>query len=168
MRRRTTLACVLVLSLVATACRHGSIAAPSSPQLESARLTGRFLMTLKVVRQSGLLKPISGGSAMWTFSPTCKKKPCNVHWAVRMTGSKGTLRRKGLSYSGVFKTPANIRSCRGAANNERVIVRIRVTDAADSKGSLLATKVAGTMSEINASKGCKISTARWNLTGVVQ
>ena len=125
-------------------------------------------MTLKVVKQSGLLKPISGGSAMWTFSPKCKKKPCSVHWSARMTGSKGTLKRKGVSYSGVFKTPANIRSCRGAANNESVIVRIRVTDAADSKGSLLATKIAGTMSEKNSSKGCKTSTARWNVTGVVQ
>ena len=125
-------------------------------------------MTLRVLKQAGLLKPISGGSAIWVFNPKCKKRPCNVRWSVKMTGSKGTLRRKGATYSGAFRTPANIRSCHGAPNNERVVLHLHVTDAADSKGTLSATKVAGTMTEKNSSAGCKTSMAKWTVTGVAQ
>jgi hypothetical protein len=169
MRLRAIVICALALSLVGTACRHASTAPPSrSPQLTNARLTGEFLMTLKVAKQSGLLRPISGGSAMWTFTPKCKKRACSVRWSVKMTGSKGTLRRSGGSYSGATRTPANIRSCHGAANKERVVVHIHVTDAAQSQGALLATKIAGTMSEKNSSSGCKTSMAKWTVIGVAQ
>jgi hypothetical protein len=169
MRPKALLISLLALSLVGTACRHASPTSPDrAARPTNARLTGGFLMTLRVVKQSGLLKPISGGSAMWVFKPQCKKGPCTVRWSVRKIGSKGTLKRAGVAYSGGARTPANIRSCHGAANKERVVVHIHVTDAARSKGNLLATKVAGTMTEKNASPGCKTSMAKWTVTGVAQ
>jgi hypothetical protein len=169
MRLRSVLVPLLAFSLLLTACHKGAgTASPSGPPLEQARLTGQFLVTLKVTSQKGLLSPISGGSAVWTFKPKCAKGPCKVSWSASPSGSKGDLRNTGIYYSGTFSTPANIRSCTGAATKEHVVLHIHVTAAATVSGVIMATKIAGTMSEKNSSHGCKASKATWSISGFSQ
>jgi len=170
MRIRSILVPLVAFSLLLAACSKGggSSNSPSSPPLDSARLSGQFLITLKVTSQKGLLSPISGGSSVWTFKPQCASGACKVTWTSSPNGSKGTLRNTGVYYSGVLSTPANIRSCTGAATNEHVVLHIRVTAASTVNSAVMATKISGTMSEKNKTHGCKVSQAIWSFTGFSQ
>jgi hypothetical protein len=167
MRVKTLVALVLATALIAPACHRGA-GQSAAPILENARLTGDFLVKLTIVKQAGLLKPINGGAAIWTFKPKCKSGACSVTWTVKLNGSKGHLKRTGVYYSGKSRTPANIRNCRGAGNKEQVTLHIRVTDATQSSGATVATKIEGTMSEKNKAPGCKVSTASWKVSGTLQ
>ena len=160
----------MAISLLLAACKRGGGGAvtPTPPPLEQARLTGQFLVTLKVTSQKGLLRPISGGSAVWIFKPKCNSGVCDVTWSASPNGSKGTLKNTGIYYSGKFATPANIRSCTGSPNNESVVVRIHVTSATTVNGIVTAAKISGTMTEKNSSPGCKPSMASWILSGFSQ
>jgi hypothetical protein len=165
---KTLVAVVLALALLAPACHKGSNS-PTTAPLENARLTGNFLVDLTIIKQAGLFKPINRtGNWSLTFKPRCKTGACSVRWTAAPTGSKGSLRRTGVYYSGKARTPANISNCKRARNKETVIIKIRVTDATQSGGTLVATKIAGTMSERNKSPGCKVSTASWKFTGTLQ
>ena len=169
MRIRSALVPLVAFSMLLTACqRGGGSSSPTPPPLGKARLTGQFLVTLKVTSQKGLVSPISGGSAVWTFKPKCATGPCKVKWSATPSGSKGTLRNTGIYYTGTFSTPANIRSCTGAATKEHVVLHIHVTAAATVNGVIIATKIAGTMSEKNSNRGCKSSQATWSFTGFSQ
>jgi hypothetical protein len=155
--------------MLLTACQRGGVSgSPTPPSLEKARLTGQFLVTLKVTSQKGLVSPISGGSSVWTFKPKCKTGSCKVMWTASPNGSKGTLKNRGIDYSGKLSTPANIRSCTGAATQEHVVLRIHATAAATVNGIIIVTKIAGTMSEKNSTSGCKSSQATWSFTGFSQ
>ncbi len=169
MRIRSALVPLVAFSMLLTACqRGGGSSSPTPPPLGKARLTGQFLVTLKVTSQKGLVSPISGGSSVWTFKPKCKTGPCKVVWTASPNGSKGTLKNTGINYSGKLSTPANIRSCTGAATKEHVVLHIHVTAASIVNGITIVTKIAGTMSEKNSTRGCKSSQATWSFTGFSQ
>jgi hypothetical protein len=170
MRFRSALMTVIAFSLLLTACHRGGTTSnsPTKSPLKRARMSGQYLVTLKVTSQKGLLSPISGGSAVWTFKPKCATGPCKVKWSASPSGSKGTLRNTGIYYTGTFSTPANIRSCTGAATKEHVVLHIHVTAAATVNGVIIATKIAGTMSEKNSTHGCKASKATWSVSGFSQ
>ena len=169
MRIRSALVALVTLSLLLTAChRGGGAVKPTKPSLKQARLSGQFLVTLKVTSQKGLMHPIGGGSAVWTFKPKCKSGVCSVAWTASPNGSRGNLKNTGIYYNGTFTTRANIRSCAGAASKEHVVVHIQVTTPALVNGVFRAAKISGTMSEKNAWRGCRPSSASWSISGFSQ
>jgi hypothetical protein len=138
------------------------------PPRSQGRLGGVFLTRLHLVKSHGLAIPPSGGAFTFVFHPECGRGPCGVHWRVGERPTAGRMARHDETYRGVVQGPFQIRSCTGATIDERLLIRVRVTDAAMVGRDWRATRFEGSLVESSRVAGCVPAGITWTLRGAIQ
>jgi hypothetical protein len=139
-----------------------------APPLSQARLEGAFIVAMRVQNSRGIDDPVEDGDLVFRFRPRCAGGPCAVAWTVASHPSTAILARRGAVYRRRARTPFLIRDCFGRTNDEALVVRIRVREAAAIDGDWRAQDISGAIRESSRSPGCGAASIRWFLRGQVE
>jgi hypothetical protein len=138
------------------------------PPLKSARVEGIFDVKFKVVSQSGFESYTGAFNAGWQFEPKCPAGPCDVRWSDLAEKSlKATLKRKKDTYSGSDSGDFNS-VCGETEVITNLTIEFRVTKAKGIEGEWRATKLVGTVEQVeDAQLGCVSSNATLSITATI-
>jgi hypothetical protein len=133
---------------------------------EVARVQGRWLLELKV-RSSSIYA--SGGRVLVTFTPTCRRGPCDVGWSFEGVGNTGTARHDRASYEGSGFGGFLTRDCHGGVVSSTVTIEFRVEKAHTIREAWRATEISGTLTEsVPSVSNCLSARNVWTFDGSAQ
>jgi hypothetical protein len=129
------------------------------PPLSAARVEGDFGVSAKTLSKSGY-SSFAPSSFGWRFRPRCAEGACTVVWRdVFEKAIHAPLKRKRARYTGDYKGVFFIK-CRGTRSISSVHLVLKVAKARAIGGVWRATKLAGTLTNSEASQfGCVSSRA---------
>jgi hypothetical protein len=142
------------------------------PSIGYARLTGTFSVHVKVIQSTGFSGAYTGTQfdEAWVFTPVCSSGPCDVNWVNNdqkaMTNS--LLSRNGFTYTGISDGDFGVSCGTGqskVAVSSHLEMTLQVTGGGVSGSAWVATKLTGTLSEVEPASGsCHASSATDQVT----
>jgi hypothetical protein len=135
------------------------------PPLRDARVQGTFNVALTTESQYGFQEALGKFTLGWKFNPKCDSGACNVTVKVlNFKELKGTLKRKGTSYTGHDSGKFNA-SCAGTRTSSTLTFHLTVKKAKAISDEWRATKLVGTLEQVDpAGLGCVGAGATYSVT----